>query len=290
MGSRLRTGDRLRSGSHEVKTDTRNPGVVPTFLRFIPNSRRRRPQLFPMLTRTRHRRTSFSMGIAAALGSLTLTVLVSGALDAPTAGARAEHESPWPRSRRCWPGRRVHSGRRQATARSVWRAATSNRRSWATTRNPASPLTPVPISPIPSCSRRVTSTSSRPRTRTTPTFRCTRARWWVAGDPRSTRSPTCRPGPYPTSPGPLTWPSSAITPCSTSRRSWPASRRRRCASATPTAHRSPLPTCPRQPRSSASRRSGARSSRASSWTATGSPTCSGNPTRTPGPTRRVCPP
>jgi hypothetical protein len=46
-----------------------------------------------MLTRTGHRRASPGLGVAATVGALALAVVVSGALDVATAGARAEHES-----------------------------------------------------------------------------------------------------------------------------------------------------------------------------------------------------
>ena len=49
MGSCLRTEDRLRLTSRKVNGDSRNPDVLPTFLRVIPKWHRRHPQFFPMV-------------------------------------------------------------------------------------------------------------------------------------------------------------------------------------------------------------------------------------------------
>ena len=72
MGSCLRTEDRLHFTSRKVNGDSRNPDVLPTFLRVIPRWHRRHPQLFPMVRSSGTRRATTVGAIAASLTALTL--------------------------------------------------------------------------------------------------------------------------------------------------------------------------------------------------------------------------
>jgi hypothetical protein len=57
---------------------SRNPYVLPTFLRFIPKNDRIRPQFFPMVRPTRGRRHGIMVGLLTTFGASAAPLEVGG--------------------------------------------------------------------------------------------------------------------------------------------------------------------------------------------------------------------
>ena len=94
MGSCLRTEDRLRLASVKVNGDSRNPDVLPTFLRVIPKGSRNHPQFFPMVNRSRNHPAGAAVGVAAVVAAIALALAGVFGLGDPTARAQEAGVSP----------------------------------------------------------------------------------------------------------------------------------------------------------------------------------------------------
>ncbi len=82
----------MRLASTKVNTHSRNPDVLPTFLRVIPKWHHRHPQFFPKVRTPRSHHVRLALGIAAAVAALSLTAAAIVGLDSHTAGARTASE------------------------------------------------------------------------------------------------------------------------------------------------------------------------------------------------------